>query len=100
MAWTIYSIPSDRRSALEAALKDDLVSRQSQTVREAGALGGPADTTYVLVEGSAEGVHRADELLAPVGTRLPSPDAERLHQRFKDDEDAASAGMGLFFTEE
>jgi len=99
MAWTIYSVPSGKRSDLEAALRDDLVSRQSQTVRDAGPLGGPADTIYVLVEGSADGVRRADELLAPVGARLPPPDAERLHQRFKDDEDAASAGMGLFLTE-
>jgi hypothetical protein len=100
MAWTIYSVPSAKRAELDAALKDDLVSRQSQKVRDAGAMGGPADRTYVLVEGSTEGVARANELLAAVGTALPPKEGEELHQRFRDEEDAASAGMGLFFTEE
>jgi len=100
MAWTIFSVPTGKRLELDAVLKDDVISRQSQTVRDAGALGGPADTTYVLIEGAADAVRRAEELLTPVGTRLPSADGERLHQRFKDEQDEASAGMGLFFTEE
>jgi len=100
MAWTIFVVPSAKRTELDAVLKDDLVSRQSQKVRDAGAMGGPADRTYVLVEGSTEGVERAKGLLAAVGTELPKPEGESLHQRFRDEEDAASAGMGLFFTEE
>ena len=100
MAWTIYSVPTTQRTGLDAVLKDDLVSRQSHKVRDAGALDGPTDRIYVLVEGSAEGVARANELLATVGAALPAADAERLRVRFREEEDAASAGMGLFFTEE
>jgi len=99
MTWTIFSVPSSHRTELDSVLKDDLVSRQSQKVREAGALGGPADALYVLVEGANDAVRRAEELLGPVGTRLPMADAEVLYRRFKDEEDAASQGMGLFFTE-
>jgi hypothetical protein len=100
MAWTIFSIPSAKRAELDAALKDDVVSRQSQKIRDAAAMGGPSDQTYILIEGSTEGVDRAKDLLAKVGTALSPADGEKLHQRFKDEEDAASAGMGLFFTEE
>jgi hypothetical protein len=100
MAWTLFAIPSSKRSELDSGLKDDLVSRQSQTVRDAAVMGGPSDTVYVLVEGSAEGVRRAESLLTPVGTPLRGADADRLYRRFKDEEEAASAGMGLFFTEE
>jgi phage-related minor tail protein len=100
MAWTIFAVPSAKRAELDAALKDDVVSRQSQKVRDAAAMGGPSDQTYVLVEGSTEGVARAKELLTGVGTALAPAEAETLHQRFRDEEDAASAGMGLFFTEE
>ena len=99
MAWTIYSVPTGKRSELEAALKDDLVSRQSQKVRDAAALGGPADRLYVLVEGSTEGVQRADTLITPLGEKLAAAEGTALHQKFKDEEEAASAGMGLFFTE-
>ncbi|HLM91399.1 MAG TPA: hypothetical protein VK424_05040 [Thermoplasmata archaeon] len=99
MPWTIFSIPSAKRTELDTVLKDDLVSRQSQKLRDAAAMGGPSDRVYVLIEGSADGVRRAVELLAPLGTVLPPSEGDALHQRFRDEEDAASAGMGLFFTE-
>jgi hypothetical protein len=100
MAWTLFSVPTTKRTELDAVLKDDRVSRQSQKVREASAMGGPSGATYVLVEGAADAVKHAEELLTPIGTRLPISEAEALYLRFKDEEDAASAGMGLFFTEE
>jgi hypothetical protein len=99
MAWTIFAVPSAKRAELETALHDDIVGRQSQTVRDASAVGGPAGSLYVLVEGSAEPVARAQSLLAPVGTQLKGAEAETLYARFKSDEESASAGMGLFFTE-
>jgi len=100
MPWTIYSVPSDRRTDLDAVLRDDLISRQSQKVRDGASLGATAGTTVVLIEGSPDGVKRAEELLGPVGSRPSGADAERLYRRLKDEEEAASAGMGLFFTEE
>jgi hypothetical protein len=99
MAWTIFSVPSAKRAELDAVLKDDLVSRQSQKLRDAAVMGGPADQTYILIDGSTEGIARANELLAKVGTVLPPSEGAVLRQRFQDEEDAASAGMGLFFTE-
>ncbi|HTT73054.1 MAG TPA: hypothetical protein VMG99_02735 [Thermoplasmata archaeon] len=99
MAWTIFTVPSAKRTELDQVLRDDQVSRQSQKVREASALGGPADAVYVLVEGAEAPVARAAELLGAVGTKLPPAEAEPLYRRFKDEEEAASAGMGLFFTE-
>lgn len=99
MSWTMFSVPGEKRAELDGALKDDVVSRQSQKVRDAGTMGGPAGATYVLVEGTADGVKKAEELLEKVGSKLPAADAETLYRRFKEEEDAASAGMGLFFTE-
>jgi len=100
MAWTIYSVPSTKRTELDAVLKDDLLSRQSQKVRDAAAVGGPSGAMFVLLEGSGEAIQRADQLLAPVGTKLPSAEADGLYRKFKEEEEAASSGMGLFFTEE
>jgi len=100
MSWIILSVPSDRREALDAALKDDLVSRQSQKVRDGATLGTATGTTVVLLEGSPEAVQRLEGLLGTAGTRVSGADAERLYRRLKEEEEAASAGMGLFFTEE
>lgn len=99
MALTIYEVPTTKRAELEVALKDDIVSRQSQKVRDAPSAGGPTGQLYVVVSGSPEGVARADELLGPVGRKLPEPEAAALQKKFQDEDDAASAGMGLFFTE-
>jgi hypothetical protein len=100
MPWTIYSVPTSKKAELDAALADDLVSRQSHKVRAASAVGGPADATFVLIEGSPEGVRRADELLGHLGARPPAAEGEALYRKFKDEEEAASVGMGLFFTED
>ncbi len=99
MPWTLFSVPTAKRTELEAALRDDVVSRQSHTVRAAASLQGPADATYVLVEGSSEGIRRAEELLRGLGTALAGADRENLYRKLKEEEEAASAGMGLFFTE-
>ncbi len=99
MSYTVFSVPSAKRTELDTVLKDDLVSRQSQKLRVASAMGGPADAVYVLIEGVEGAVHRAEELLSAVGTRLPTTEGEALYRRFKDEDEAASAGMGLFFTE-
>jgi hypothetical protein len=99
MAWAIFTVTSDRRDTLDAALKDDLVSRQSQKVRDGPSVGAAGGTTVVLLEGTPAALDRLGELLGPAGSRLSGDDAERLYRRLKDEEEAASAGMGLFFTE-
>lgn len=99
MAWTLFIVPTTKKTELDAALKDDVVARQSQKVRDAPSAGGPAGQLYVLIEGGAEAVARAETLLAAVGTKVPGADGETLYRKFKDEEEAASAGMGLFFTE-
>jgi len=100
MSWTIFSVPSDQRVVLDAALKDDLVSRQSHKVRDGPSVGAAAGTTVVLVEGSEAALQRMEGLLGPASTRLAGEAAAQLYRRLKDEEEAASAGMGLFFTEE
>jgi len=99
MAWVLYAVAAAKKTELDAALADDQVSRQSQKVRDAAAAGGASGELYVLVEGAEPAVRRADELLAPIGKKLPAADAEALYRRFKDEDEAAAAGMGLFFDE-
>ena len=100
MAWVLYAVPSAKKTELDAALSDDQVSRQSQKIRDAATAGGTAGELFVLVEGSEPAVRRADELLAAIGRKLPAADGEALYRRFKDEDEAAASGMGLFFTEE
>jgi hypothetical protein len=99
MAWTLIEVPQARRTELDELLKDDRISRQSQKLREAATVGRPAGSLLVLIEGSGEAVAHAEALLKVIGTLLPKEEAERVYRQLKDEEDSASAGMGLFFTE-
>lgn len=99
MAWVIFEVPNDRRAKLDEALRDDLVGRQSQKLRDAATLGGRSGHVYIQVDGSPEAVSRAEALLKEVGTKLPPTEAEALRKRLQDEDEAASQGMGLFFTE-
>lgn len=99
MAYTIFSVPHGKRAELDELLKEDRVARQSQKVRDAQVLGGSAGELYVLIEGAPEVVALAEERLATFGTRPSPAEKERLKAQFKAEDEAASAGMGLFFTE-
>ena len=99
MAWTLVAVVSAKKAEVEAALRDDVVSRQSHKLRDAASAGGPSGQLYVLVEGSPEGVARADALLKPLAEAMTAADREAVYRRFKDEEEAASAGMGFVFTE-
>jgi hypothetical protein len=99
MAWTLYLVPTAKRTELDEVLKDDQLSRQSQKIRDAATAGGPSGELYVLLEGGADAMKHADTLIGPVGKKLAGADGEAVYKKLKDEEDAASAGMGLFFTE-
>jgi hypothetical protein len=99
MAWVIFEVPNDRRSKLDEVLRDDLVARQSHKLRDAATLGGRSGHVLIQIEGSPEAVARAEMLLKDVGTKLPLKDAEALRARLQEEDESASAGMGLFFTE-
>ncbi|MGI0054771.1 MAG: hypothetical protein ACREB9_04480 [Thermoplasmata archaeon] len=100
MAYTIAAVSSSKRAELDAVLKDDQIARQSHKIRDAAAIGGPSGEIYVQIDGAAEVVQRAQEMLGQIGTVLPAADREKVHAQFVSEDDAASAGMGLFFTEE
>ena len=47
----------------------------------------------------AEAVARAEGLLKPLAEPMEPAQREAIYRKFKDEEEAASSGMGLFFTE-
>ncbi|MCI4347584.1 MAG: hypothetical protein L3J97_03065 [Thermoplasmata archaeon] len=99
MAWTIFDVPNDRRAKLDGVLRDEVVARQSHKQRDAATLGGPAGHLFIQIDGSAEAVVKAETLLKEIGTKLPAKEGEALRIRLQEEDEAASVGMGLFFTE-
>jgi hypothetical protein len=99
MAWIIFEVPNERRSKLDEILREDVIARQSHKLRDAATLGGRSGHVLVQIDGSPEAVAKAEALLQDIGTKLPPKDAEALRARLQEEDEAASTGMGLFFTE-
>jgi hypothetical protein len=95
--YRIFRLPSAQSARAEILWKDDLVSRQSVTARDAKSLGLRGDDRYVVIEGSEAALARATELLKDVARPLDGSDADRVYRRFRAQEDEAASGMGLIF---
>ena len=99
MAYTIFLVPSAKRAELDEILREDRIARQSHKLREASTVGGPAGEYCIQIEGAADVVGEAEQRLAVIGSAPSAAEKERIHQAFVAEDEAASAGMGLFFTE-
>lgn len=92
MAYQVYRVASKDRAKMDAALGDDILSRQSLTTRDARHFEQPGEFVYLFVEGTDAGILRADAMLLDFAERAPN--AAELHQKLKDEEDAAASGLG------
>ena len=95
--YRVFRIPSAQAEKANLLIGDDLVGRQSVTVRDAKALGLKGDDRYVLVEGSEPALARAVELLKGSADPLEAAKADDVYKRFRAQDDQAAAGMGLIF---
>lgn len=95
MPFRVYRFLPAQRAKLEEALGDDIVSRQSLTMRDARHFGVPGDHLYLFVEGTDAGLLRADAVLLEFGERAPG--GEALYEMLKAEEDAAASGLGSVF---
>jgi hypothetical protein len=97
MPHVVIGVKKEFVSKVPELLKDDLISRQSITTREAAALDMKSDLYFVMVEGNEKGVERAREAFKPVGEPLPEKVAKEVFDKVKADEEKASVGVGMIF---
>lgn len=95
--YRIFRVPAAKLGALDAVYQDNVAGRQSITVREARTLGLGGEGSLVLVEGSDEGVARAEALLKDHGAALTGADAEAAYRAFRSQDEDAASGMGFVF---
>ena len=58
--YRVFRVPANQLSAVDLVYRDNLAGRQSITVREARTLGLSGEGNLVLIEGSEDGVGRAE----------------------------------------
>lgn len=95
--YRVYRLLPTKLAAMDLVYKDNLAGRQSITVREAKTLGLGGEGSLVLIEGSEEGLARADALLKDAGTALAGADADAAYRAFRSQDEEAASGMGFVF---
>jgi len=98
MVYAIFEIKKEDSRKIDEVLKDDLVSRQSITTRDASSLDIDKDVVYVKIEGSEEGIKRAEELFKEFSTKkLDEKEAEEINKKMEAQDESAALGLGNVF---
>jgi hypothetical protein len=94
----IFEVKTVDAGKISTIIKDDLVSRQSIVIREANSLEMKGDVSYLKIEGSTEGLKRAEELAKELGLKkLSEKKAKPINEKIIAQEDSAATGMGMIF---
>ena len=98
MAYVIFEIKSEDVGKINNVIKDDLVSRQSILTRDSSSLNIDGEFSYLKIEGSKDGLKRAEELAKELDfKKLNSKKAEEINKKIEEQEDSAASGMGMIF---
>jgi len=98
LTYVIFEVKSEDVGKINTLAKDDLISRQSILTRDASSLDLDKDVSYVKIEGSNDGIKRANELAKELKfKKLATKKAEKVNEKIKEQEDSAASGMGMIF---
>lgn len=98
MPYVIFEVKSAEAGKIQTMLQDEIVNRQSIIIRDANSLDIKEAVSYLKVEGSTEGLKRAEELAKELGlTKLKEKKATQIDEKIKEQEDSAATGMGMIF---
>ena len=98
MTYIIFEVKTEEVGKINQMLKDDIVSRQSILNRDANSLNIKKDVSYLKIEGSEEGLKKAEEIAKELKfKKLNNKDSEKINIKIKEQEDSAADGMGMIF---
>ncbi len=98
MSYVIFEVKSEHSGTINKFVKDDLISRQSILTRDASALNIDKDVTYLKIDGSDEGLKRAEQLAEEMEfKKLDEKEASEINDKIVEQEDSAADGMGMIF---
>ena len=98
MTYVIFEVKSENVGEIDKMIRDDLVSRQSILTRDSSSLDIKENVFYVKIEGSKEGLKKAEELAKELKfKKLGKKKAEGINKKIEEQEDSAASGMGMIF---
>jgi len=94
----VYTYGMDSDKAMKKMLDEDFWKRLGPTVRECKAMGLDKEGICIYIKARDELAQEAQKLLAESAAKeLKGEEAESLLKAFRDEADAAEAGMGAIF---
>jgi len=90
----VFLIAIEKWAEASELLKEDQISRQSITSREASTLGLSEKGHVLIIEGQDVVVRKATELLQPLGKTLPPDQEQSALARLREQEEDAAQGLG------
>lgn len=98
MTYVIFEVKKEDTGKINKMLKDNVVSRQSITTRDASSLDIKGEATYLKIEGSDEGLKKAEELAEELGfKKLGEKPARDISNKIETQDNSAASGMGMIF---
>ena len=98
MTYIIFEVKKEDSGKISTIIKDDLVSRQSITTRDASSLDMKGESTYLKIEGSENGLKRAKELAKELSfKKLGDKQAKNVNEKISAQDDSAASGIGMIF---
>ncbi|UCH71421.1 MAG: hypothetical protein JSW62_03210 [Thermoplasmatales archaeon] len=98
MSYVIFEVKSEDTGKINKLMKDDLVSRQSIITRDSSSLNLEGDVSYIKIEGSDDGIKRAEEISKDLEfKKLDKKKAKEINDKIEEQEDSAASGMGMIF---
>jgi len=96
--YVIFEVKAAEAGKISTMLQDDIVNRQSIVIRDASSLDMKGEVSYLKIEGSKEGLQRAEKLAKELGMKkLTEKKASKINEKIKEQEDSAATGMGMIF---
>lgn len=93
----VFLFPQESAARSREILEDDLISRQSVTLRDARSLGVKRDGTLVFLQGDPKAIARFETLAEDAAERLGEKEATSLRSILQKEEEDAAEGVGLLF---
>ena len=98
VTYIIFEVKTEDVGKINQLLKDDIVSRQSILTRDSSSLNIDKDVSYLKIEGSEEGLKKAEEIAKEFKfKKLKKNESEKINKKIEEQEDSAADGMGMIF---
>ena len=89
MVFVIFEVKSEDAGKINSIISDDLVSRQSIITRDSSSLNLKGQVLYLKIEGSDEGIKKAEELAKELKIKkIDNKKAKKIDEKIQEQEES------------